>query len=176
MAWRRPGDKPLFEPMMVSLLTHICITRPQWILNYSPLYLIFNAPANAAYVHGARVSALPGSPEKHGRWPRCRAITGHPGPMSSLDGRPRITGRCLTRQVREDLMISSDLRKCVQNDLTLLVSLSCVLLCVLSSMWIIIIISVSMAVITIIIDLALFVFCVLPLSLSLLSLSLIYVI
>ena len=30
MAWRRPGDKPLSEPMMVSLLTHICITRPQW--------------------------------------------------------------------------------------------------------------------------------------------------
>ena len=29
MAWRRPGDKPLSEPMMVSLLTHICITRPQ---------------------------------------------------------------------------------------------------------------------------------------------------
>ena len=29
MAWRRPGDKPLFEPMMVSLMTHICVTRPQ---------------------------------------------------------------------------------------------------------------------------------------------------
>ena len=32
MAWRRPGDKPLSEPMMVSLLTHICVTRPQ--VNY----------------------------------------------------------------------------------------------------------------------------------------------
>ena len=31
MAWRRPGDKPLSEPMMVRLLTHICVTRPQWI-------------------------------------------------------------------------------------------------------------------------------------------------
>ena len=30
MAWRRSGDKPLFEPMMISLLTHICVTRPQW--------------------------------------------------------------------------------------------------------------------------------------------------
>ena len=29
MAWRRPGDKPLSEPMIVSLLTHICVTRPQ---------------------------------------------------------------------------------------------------------------------------------------------------
>ena len=31
MAWRRPGDKPLSEPMMVIFLTYICITRPQWI-------------------------------------------------------------------------------------------------------------------------------------------------
>ena len=36
MTWRRPGDKPLSEPMMVSLLTHICATRPQWVkdMNY----------------------------------------------------------------------------------------------------------------------------------------------
>ena len=32
MAWRRPGDKPLSEPMMVSLLTQICVTRPQWVM------------------------------------------------------------------------------------------------------------------------------------------------
>ena len=31
MAWRRPGDKPLSEPMMVVLPTHICVTRPQWV-------------------------------------------------------------------------------------------------------------------------------------------------
>ena len=31
MAWHRPSDKPLSEPMMVNLLTHICITRPQWV-------------------------------------------------------------------------------------------------------------------------------------------------
>ena len=34
MAWRRPGDKPLSEPMMVSLLTHICVTRPQGSSSY----------------------------------------------------------------------------------------------------------------------------------------------
>ena len=33
IAWRRPGDKPLSEPMMDSLLTHICVTRPQWVDN-----------------------------------------------------------------------------------------------------------------------------------------------
>ena len=27
----RPGNKPLSEPMMVSWLTHICVTRPQWV-------------------------------------------------------------------------------------------------------------------------------------------------
>ena len=31
MAWRRPGNKPLSEPMMVNLPTHICVTRPQWV-------------------------------------------------------------------------------------------------------------------------------------------------
>ena len=31
MAWRRPGDKPLSEPRMESLLTHVCVTRLQWV-------------------------------------------------------------------------------------------------------------------------------------------------
>ena len=31
MAWRRLGDKPLSESMMISLPTHICVTRPQWV-------------------------------------------------------------------------------------------------------------------------------------------------
>ena len=33
MAWRRSGAKPLSEPMMASLPTRICITRPQWVKN-----------------------------------------------------------------------------------------------------------------------------------------------
>ena len=31
MAWRRSGDKPLSEPMMVNLPTHKCVTRHQWV-------------------------------------------------------------------------------------------------------------------------------------------------
>ena len=31
MAWCRPGDKPLSEAMMLSLLMHICVARPQWV-------------------------------------------------------------------------------------------------------------------------------------------------
>ena len=34
MAWhRQPGDEALSEPMMIILLTHIYVTRPQWV-NY----------------------------------------------------------------------------------------------------------------------------------------------
>ena len=31
MAWRRPGEKSLSELMLVSLLTHTRVTRPQWV-------------------------------------------------------------------------------------------------------------------------------------------------
>ena len=48
MAWRRPGDKPLSEPMMVSLLTHICATRPQWV-NYGKI-----AYTNHHWIHYCR--------------------------------------------------------------------------------------------------------------------------
>ena len=43
MAWRRPGDKPLSEPMMVSLLTHICVTRPQWVKTVGQTYSGLNS-------------------------------------------------------------------------------------------------------------------------------------
>ena len=32
--WRLPGDKPLSEPMMVSLLSHIWVTRPQCVSHH----------------------------------------------------------------------------------------------------------------------------------------------
>ena len=40
IAWCRPGDKPLSEPMMVRLPMHICVTRPQWVTdnNIAVLY------------------------------------------------------------------------------------------------------------------------------------------
>ena len=31
MAWCRPDDKPLSEPMVVSLPTHTCVNQPQWV-------------------------------------------------------------------------------------------------------------------------------------------------
>ena len=41
MAWRRPGDKPLSEPMMVRLLMYICITQPQWVNEMISLYVFW---------------------------------------------------------------------------------------------------------------------------------------
>ena len=31
LAWRQEGDKSLSKPMMVSLLTHLWVTLPQWV-------------------------------------------------------------------------------------------------------------------------------------------------
>ena len=41
VAWCRPGDKPLCEPMMVRLPAHICITRPDEL---SYLLVVYTAP------------------------------------------------------------------------------------------------------------------------------------
>ena len=50
MAWRRPGDKPLYEPMIDSLLTYICVTRPQWVsANYCNSFEDW-APVDSIYV------------------------------------------------------------------------------------------------------------------------------
>ena len=35
IAWRGTGDKLLSEPMLIILLTHICVTRPQWVKSES---------------------------------------------------------------------------------------------------------------------------------------------
>ena len=50
MAWRRPGDKPLYEAMMDSLSTHICVTRPQWVDLFSHLFE-FQEPCAACWAH-----------------------------------------------------------------------------------------------------------------------------
>ena len=34
LALRRTSDKPLSEPMVVNLLTHICVTRSQWLVGW----------------------------------------------------------------------------------------------------------------------------------------------
>ena len=48
MAWRRTGDKPLSDSMMVSLPTHICLTRPQWVNSY----IYWSQTHLCYYIHG----------------------------------------------------------------------------------------------------------------------------
>ena len=40
MAWHRPGELPLSEPLMVSLMMQICVTWPQWVNVDSFCYLL----------------------------------------------------------------------------------------------------------------------------------------
>ena len=51
MAWCRPGDKPLSEPMIVSLPTHICVTRPQWIIWHLNLDSLRGYLRTRSYTH-----------------------------------------------------------------------------------------------------------------------------
>ena len=64
MAWRRLGDKPLSESMMVSLPTHICVTRPQWVkthfwwFSFSPCMPLCNSSHLVVTVTYLNVSAI----------------------------------------------------------------------------------------------------------------------
>ena len=52
MTSRWPGDKPLSEPMLVRLLTHLCVTWPQWVNNFLYLFRlhwIFHKESPFAY-------------------------------------------------------------------------------------------------------------------------------
>ena len=49
MAWRRPGDKPLSVAMMVSLLTHICVARLQWVNRNLNIFVKENAFENVVW-------------------------------------------------------------------------------------------------------------------------------
>ena len=63
MAWRRPGDKPLSEPMMVGLPTHICVARPQWVKKHpshtSPSWARYRVSlwvCSLTYCHNSNIS------------------------------------------------------------------------------------------------------------------------
>ena len=55
MAWRRPGDKPLSEPMMVRSPTHICVTRPQWEKELQTIYIMASLCPRKSFVKWANV-------------------------------------------------------------------------------------------------------------------------
>ena len=59
MAWRRLGDKPLSEPMMVSLPTHICVTRPQWVKSITLSDIRLHVPLEAQSIYCIFIYKIP---------------------------------------------------------------------------------------------------------------------
>ena len=53
MAWRRPGNKPLSEPMVVGLSMYICVTRPQWVKTRD----VVRSGANSYRTHDMRITS-----------------------------------------------------------------------------------------------------------------------
>ena len=119
MTWCRSGDKPLSEPMMINLLTHICVTRPQWDYskNTKVLYLwllvwIFRrwpVDTSSRWLPGLKL-AFSASGDGWG---------GHPGDVSvSLIKSPCIhiyLIQCLnTLRPRQDgCLLADDILKCI---------------------------------------------------------------
>ena len=63
MAWRRQGDKPLSEPMVVSLLAYFCVTQPQWInanyRNIARTFILIFLPLIYIYFRWTKYCVVP---------------------------------------------------------------------------------------------------------------------
>ena len=80
MAWCRPGDKPLSEQMMVSLLTHMCVTRLRWVnqmfcfignavlIIYDNTYIVYAAYVNYFYKSDFNYSFSSYLRKRNGSW------------------------------------------------------------------------------------------------------------
>ena len=62
MGWRRLGDKPLSEPMMVRLPTHICVTRSQWAKASTREYTTDKTTTNMAQSMNSNISIIASLP------------------------------------------------------------------------------------------------------------------
>ena len=58
MAWRRPGDKLLCEPMLFSLLTHICVTQPQWVNSTNALDAYNGVAKTSLFIVGSSLMSI----------------------------------------------------------------------------------------------------------------------
>ena len=78
MAWRRPGDRSLSEPMIVSIPMHTCVTRPQWA----------KLTGNRTQWNSTR--------RVHNYWKSCSMITSSNRNISALlalcEGKPPVIG------------------------------------------------------------------------------------
>ena len=101
MTWRRPGDKPLSEPTMVRLPTHICVTRPQLVNGMIMLHLLLR-PKSMVFIPGV-LGAASGTElflEVAGARPAAQCILGrkHGGQEERLRFVYSCWGRCLTNR------------------------------------------------------------------------------
>ena len=70
LAWRQAGDKSLSKPMMVSLLTHLWVTLPQWVdTNFARTSYITTAPRDCLYIRYTQHNLLLTS-HRSGLWIR----------------------------------------------------------------------------------------------------------
>ena len=83
MAWHRPGDNPLADPLMVSLLTHICVTQPRWV----NIYIVELSMTLSCYKGGVSIMRIPIIKTKQS-WDRLIHTFGN---LNTL--RPRQNGR-----------------------------------------------------------------------------------
>ena len=72
MAWRRPGNKPLSEPMMASLLKYVCVTPPQWVKNQSPYLPQGTTPALLSHIWTTLAATCPSSRKTRDWWRQTR--------------------------------------------------------------------------------------------------------
>ena len=54
MPWRRPGDKPLSEPVMVRWLIHIWVSRPEWLMTQKESHDETQSHGNTFHITGHR--------------------------------------------------------------------------------------------------------------------------
>ena len=83
MAWRRSGNKPLSEPMMVSLPTHICVTRSQWV---NIQCISITRPNNVWYIVDHKLSGAPLIPAWLSNYIHCRVWDEITYPFPNFNG------------------------------------------------------------------------------------------
>ena len=58
MAWRRQGDKPLSESMLVSLMTHICVTQPRCVTGDTLHASLYTLTSQNGIRHGCTLNTM----------------------------------------------------------------------------------------------------------------------
>ena len=77
VACHPPGHKPLSESIKVSLLTHICVTRPQWVNAYGACDYDMHWLFQSWWFHGMHLMTSSNGNIFRVTGPLCGEFTGH---------------------------------------------------------------------------------------------------